>query len=135
MISPKNDINFGPIYNSGKLSFPTTVDNTILLPHAITNENLTKKGTLHCCYMDLRSFIYTIMKGTQRKTWQRLVCLMNAKLWMKIFCMVNGGISWRYHPPLWVFPPSTWGMWPCIIVITNVLGHVCVYRVQEQLKG
>ena len=62
-----------------------------------------------------------------KKRWER----------MKVFCMVNGCIRWRYQPPLWVFPPSTWGMWPCITVIIDALGHMHVYsrpRVVERVK-
>ena len=44
---------------------------------------------------------YDAIKGDShivfKKRWER----------MKVFCMVNGGICWRYLPPLWVFPPPT----------------------------
>ena len=52
-----------------------------------------------------------------KKRWER----------MKVLCMVNGGICWRYHPLLWIFPPQTRGMWTCITVITNALGHMYQY--------
>ena len=59
-----------------------------------------------------------------KKRWER----------MKVLCMVNGCICWRYQPPLWVFPPPTWGMWPCINVITSALGHMYVYSNWRAVK-
>ena len=58
----------------------------LTLVHTLKGEYDTIKGDSDVVFQKKEVF---------KKRWER----------MNVFYMVNWCIRWRYHPPLWVFPP------------------------------